>query len=268
MRTAVVVATCRPDSLDRLAASLLDQSSPPVAAYAVLDGPAAAASRPPRPFEAVPYESPPFYAEEMALNAGADRALAEVNPEAIVFLADLTELDPPVIGRLEAGLDRAMLVAGCVCLHGEDGRCVGYTFPQEEHARSAADLVADPLGGYSGPVAARHGFIYFVCTAVRADVFRAVNGFDERFCGANGYIDTNIARRIEAQTGRRCHLHTGIRAHRRDYRLLNLPAPKRKLFAPERNARLADRIEAEEILHGRLSAVRLYRGAATEEPKT
>lgn len=258
MKLGIVLATCRPNSLGALAASLKLQTRPADGVFAVAEGEAAGTL--PEGFTRVDYAPPPFYAEEMALNTAADAAVA-AGMELLVFLADLTWLDADALECMERYVAETgcPLVAGLNCWHEAAKLALhGTVLPNEK-------VVQDELGADAGPVATKKHYVFFVFTGVRADVWKAVNGFDERFTGANGYIDTNIARRIEKAFGP-CHIHSKLRGHRLNYRTLKLSAPKPKLFTPERNAALDARIAREETAFGHVRAVRFYRGTDTPPP--
>lgn len=215
------MATARASGLDRPIRSLAKQSLRPVGVW-VVAGCEAAQVALPDGWHRVSYAEPPYYAEEMALNAAADAVEADL----IVLLADLTELDPWALQEMaETVVSFAPLVSGAYCAHDPATWAERFRLP-----------TADPV---CEPVAADSGFIYCMLTGIRREVWRQVNGLDERFAGANGYQDTNLARRVEVATGRKCWVNTSLLAHRAEYRGTDsLTIRKPKLWTPERNKTL------------------------------
>lgn len=259
----VVVATCRPGGVLRPMQALQLQKNVKWKFYAVLDGPAKVDTSTVQAagHTVVDYEGPPYYSEEMALNAGGD--LAAKNHPFILFMADLTEIgDDEALQRMGIYLRKknCHLLSGVALRELSDG-----TVLQDPgfHVLKWHCPPPNDLGGI--PVEATKHLVFFILTMMTSESWVKLNGFDERFAGANGYIDTNIARRMERTFGP-CHIHPGLIGLRTDYRTKNFPAPKQKIYTPERNKMLDLELARKEILFGQTVAKRLYVGPNTPVP--
>lgn len=231
----IAVATARRKGLERLRCSIEESTLMPVGVWFVAEVEDAwhgvfggtlcgDASTPKFNLHRVPFSPPSYYAEEPPLNAAADAVTANY----LVLLADLVALDPWALKTLlnHYMLTGAPLISGTHCAHDPDNEgTVLYENPPPPHT--------------TGAVRADEGKVYCMLTGIPKAVWTLVNGLDERFGGANGYQDTNLARRIEAATGRQCHVNSTCKAHRLDYggkRSLHIAKPK--LFDNERNRKL------------------------------
>lgn len=233
----------------------------------------------------VPFSEPPWYAPEMAINASFDRAFSD-GADIVVYLGDMSWLDASALELVEKYFlehREVPLLSGINCYHQSGASEHTRQAPDESLAlkwcnfglnevdRVRENILAFERDGFiAGAVPAMCNLVSH--TAIRREAWLGVNGLDERFTGASGYIDSNLACRMEAKFGP-CHLHSGLVTHRVDYRMMrgqlgaaSLEVPKPKHFPDERNYWLHQQLLEDEIKRGEHRAVRLYNPVRTLEP--
>lgn len=270
MNLAVVCVTARKESLKPIEDSLALQIRNPDATFLVSqEAPL------PNGWQRANFVEPYWYAPEMAINAGMDAAFKS-GADIAVYVGDMSWFGSTYLYQIEEYLRERLevpLLSGVNCLH-EDANSLceaATTYPDLglslrycnfSGAHQEGEAVKQNLeqfhreGVVHGPIPA---IVHLVShTAVRRAAWGRVNGLDERFTGASGYIDSNLALRIEAGIGP-CHLHTGVVTHRINYRALKtnrIQVPKPKLYPNSRNETLFSEILEKEIKQGLYRAVR------------